>query len=813
MDECLLGKVDSSGLHEVQVDVVKDVSDVLVGKVMSSLLLAMVWRDVVGLGNDRTFQILRSYVKEFSTNIVFLSETLMTHSVLKVMRVRLGFVGKLVVEKVGRSGRLCLFWSSNVTVVLMGYSRSHIDVMVPVLVSSWRLADGYSGPWFGGGYFNEILFSYEKSGGLVRAQSLMDGFCNALAKCGLADMGYEAARFTWCNKHTNGSFLQERLNRMKIKGVSGALNDWNDMVFKRTRKAIRKKKNELEVLHSNLNDNNWLYYKKLEKELDGSALHRRRKNAIGGIFDKNNVWVESPRGIAAVFEEYFSSSFTSHGPPDEVLNMVLDSVQPRVLGDVISEEQSAFIPGRLITDNAMICFECLYAIKRHKRGRNGFLTYKADMAKAYDRVDWSFMRGMLIKLGFHPGWVGLLMHCTTSVSYAIHINGEIIGHISPSRGLRQEDPLSPFLFLVCAEGLTSLIKCDIGRGTISGLQCGRRGPRNSTSVENASGQLVNLRKSADGCRWRVGSGESIRIREDVWIPKDHVGQTYSFSGGSHLQRVSDLKIDSGRWNSDLVDECFDAGEATAILSILCSLFDSRDRFIWHFSNNGSFSVKSGYWSTVSRLGWDQASGPSGSSQWWKILWKLNLPLKIKKFVWKACLNFIPTYAHLSRHGMKVLTICPICSQNNETTIHTLWLCPSLKSIRSDWLLSGLDSLKDTSCYYELLLECPVSGNASNRLASTETDMVLGEFNLFVDAGVCVENRKRGMGALVSNRMGHVLFSSAAPCAGLLKPHVAEAKALLYGLSCCMQMGYTVITAFSDCQRVVLAVNSKMGYFF
>uniref|UniRef100_A0A803QFG2 RNase H type-1 domain-containing protein n=1 Tax=Cannabis sativa TaxID=3483 RepID=A0A803QFG2_CANSA len=88
----------------------------------------------------------------------------------------------------------------------------------------------------------------------------------------------------------------------------------------------------------------------------------------------------------------------------------------------------------------------------------------------------------------------------------------------------------------------------------------------------------------------------------------------------------------------------------------------------------------------------------------------------------------------------------------------------------------------------------VSGNASNRLASTETDLILGEFNLFMDAGVCVENRKIGMGALVSNCMGHVLFSSAAPCAELLEPHVAEVKALLYGLSCCVQMGYTVITA-------------------
>ncbi|KAF4380398.1 hypothetical protein F8388_024691 [Cannabis sativa] len=143
--------------------------------------------------------------KSFSQTLFFCRKTLVTHLVLEVMRVRLGFVGKLVVEKIGRSGGLCLFWSSNVTVVLKGYSRNHIDVMVCSHGDLWwlytgfygqpeahlrsqfwclleRLADGYSGPWFG--------------------------------------VGYEGARFTWCNKHTNGSFLQERLDRMLAFNVS-----------------------------------------------------------------------------------------------------------------------------------------------------------------------------------------------------------------------------------------------------------------------------------------------------------------------------------------------------------------------------------------------------------------------------------------------------------------------------------------------------------------------------------------------------------------------------------------------------------------
>ncbi|KAF4377541.1 hypothetical protein F8388_025032 [Cannabis sativa] len=305
-DENCLANVDSSGLHEVQVDIVKDASDVP----------ATEHYEFFGLERSRswespTFQILSSHVKEFSPGIIFLSKTLVTHSVLEVMRVRLGFIGKLVVEKVSRSGRLCLFWSINVNVVLKGYARSHIDVMVCSHGDLWwrytgfygqpeahlrsqfwclleRLADGYSGPWFWGGDFNEILFSYKKSGGSVRAQSLMDGFHNALAKCGLVDMGYEGARFTWCNKHTSGSFLLlltrilracESRKRPKQKGRFHFEMAWEndsgcwEIIAKHwgpseTREAIRKKKKELEVLDSNLNDSNWLSYKKMESELD-----------------------------------------------------------------------------------------------------------------------------------------------------------------------------------------------------------------------------------------------------------------------------------------------------------------------------------------------------------------------------------------------------------------------------------------------------------------------------------------------------------------------------------------------------------------
>lgn len=103
-------------------------------------------------------------------------------------------------------------------------------------------------------------------------------------------------------------------------------------------------------------------------------------------------------------------------------------------------------------------------------GRNGDVALKTDISKAYDKVDWSYLRGMMLKLGFHTTWVNWIMMCVESVHYMVQVNYDQVGPITPSRGLRQGDPLSPYLYIICTEGLTALIRQAERRGDLHGVK-------------------------------------------------------------------------------------------------------------------------------------------------------------------------------------------------------------------------------------------------------------------------------------------------------------------------------------------------------
>ena len=193
-----------------------------------------------------------------------------------------------------------------------------------------------------------------------------------------------------------------------------------------------------------------------------------------------------------------------------------------ILPYIISENQSAFVANRLITNNVLVAYEIMHYIKHKRGGNDSFMAAKLDMSKAFDRVEWSFIDKVMRRMGFNETWIGLVMKCITSVTYSIIINGSVHGCIVPSRGLRQGDPLSPYLFLLCAEGFSALINEATRCQQLNGISISRGAPKIShlffaddsllfckangaecnklkeilRIYESASGQKINTEKSS-----------------------------------------------------------------------------------------------------------------------------------------------------------------------------------------------------------------------------------------------------------------------------------------------------------------------------
>nr|GMC66691.1 uncharacterized protein LOC109173576 [Ipomoea batatas] len=147
-----------------------------------------------------------------------------------------------------------------------------------------------------------------------------------------------------------------------------------------------------------------------------------------------------------------------------------------VLESVISETQSAFIPRRLFIDNVLIASEVIHYLNRKREGITCWCGLKLDMSEAYDKMEWCYLRFIMEKMGFDKAWIDLIMLCVSTVRYKVMVNGILTDYIIPSRGLRQGDPLSPYLFILCAEGLSHLLTKASQDGRVSPCVVARGAP-------------------------------------------------------------------------------------------------------------------------------------------------------------------------------------------------------------------------------------------------------------------------------------------------------------------------------------------------
>ncbi|GKC50828.1 RNA-directed DNA polymerase, eukaryota [Tanacetum coccineum] len=327
-------------------------------------------------------------------------------------------------------------------------------------------------------------------------------------------------------------------------------------------------------------------------------------------------------------------------------------------------------------------------------------------------------------MGFSVKWIKLILGYLLSATSSILINGSPTHEFNIHRGLRQGDPLSPFLFIIAMEGLHVAIEDTMAAGLYRGFKVNTLNLSHFFLADDALFIEVELFASITGCNALVSPFSYLGLPIDCnmalvksWDPIiDKFSKRLSkwkasllFIGGRSTLISSVLgAID---WSRHIISGT-NANHLASLYNQLSefSLNNSEDTWIWSFGTS-TFSVKS------TREHIDHCSLPNGG---FETRWNRLLPKKINIFIWRVLRDRLPSRWNLSRKGVDVVSLsCPVCDCGIETIHHSLWFCSLATTVWNRvlvWLDLPSPNLANIQDLYSWLDDLHIS---SNRRATLE----------------------------------------------------------------------------------------------
>ena len=222
-------------------------------------------------------------------------------------------------------------------------------------------------------------------------------------------------------------------------------------------------------------------------------------------------------------------------------------------------------------------------------------------------------------------------------------------------------------------------------------------------------------------RWHIGDGKSVRITKDPWLPLS--SPSYSLSAQNVVDSTERVSVliheDSQSWNREAIYGLFSEWEASVICSIPLPPRPKPDRLFWNDTKTGIFTVKSAYhlqMQAQSAATEGECSSVGKDRKFWKFLWSMSIPPKVKAFLWRACLGILPANELLCRRHLKKDGLCPCCLIDVESVAHCLWSCMAANDV---WLETGLKLQKwdrFIPSFFDLMMFLPT------RLSQEEVNM-------------------------------------------------------------------------------------------